>query len=403
MLSYLRSNLWSLIPAVAGVILLLLAHTIASASVAISCEEHEAIGANWLICGDNNKAMFLLLAGRLISPDADAMSAPGGQADLANSISKQTLTAAQEGKGRLLWISSAGILLIIAMAATLGSLWLTYDAYAGHARAVAANGADAVKNLFMLAIAIIVVAFLVAGIWQMYLVWLFQLDSFDFLWGWQFISNAANTLPSDGLTKWWMQIPVVTHIQHVAAVWAALAIIGLMALVTSTLHQGPDDARFRRQPAPGSTIDDTLNIAYRRYLGRSFGRLRYGIYLGAALLAVVVAETAARYSWPPSLLDPNTDKDLVAGLNALGQEYAQITGLYLSLLLAVLYYPAITILRNRGREYYRAREPLATLKQQEDWLDGENLSFRFSSNWSEFVALLAPAAAGLLPHLTGLA
>jgi hypothetical protein len=300
-----------------------------------------------------------------------------------------------------LWRLKLATSYIVAIATALGSLWLAYDGLAGHARAVAANGPGPAKNLFMLGVTIVALSAVVAVPWQAHLAWQFDLHEFGFLWGWNFVVYAEDTVPSDGLTLWWIQIPSVLGVPHIAAVWAAIALIGLICLVTSSLHQGPGYGAFRKNPEVGSDINDAKNTAYRRYLGRSFARLRYGIYLGAALLAVVVAETSARYSWPASLLNSG-ESGLAGALNALGQEYTVVTGLYLSLLLAALYYPSITVFRNRGREYYRARQPQATLADQETWLTQENLSFTFSSNWSEFVALLAPAATGLLPHFTSL-
>jgi hypothetical protein len=399
---FLKTNLWSLLPVLGAVMLVLLVETIASVTVDISCQENQSVDANWLVCGDANKAIFVLLGNRLKSPDRIAANVTADpNSNEVKQIGQETLIAAQEGKARLVWIAAAGILFMVAIAGSFGSLYLAYDAFAGHARAVAGNGGP-LGNICKLAVTIIIVCAVIGLVWQTYLIWLFQLDKSDYFWLWNFIRDGDNALSSDGLTTWWSYIPVVARIHHVAAMWAGLALIGLMALVTAALYQGAADEHFRLNPAANSNIDDETNVRYRRYLGRSFARLRYGIYLGAALLAVLVAETAARYAWPASLLSSSDDKPLFDALNAFGQEYALVTGLFLSLLLAVLYYPAVTVLRNRGREYYRARKPTDTLKQQEEWLDGEGLSFKFSSNWSEFIALLAPAAAGLLPHFTGL-
>jgi hypothetical protein len=350
--SYVGANLWSLVPAVAAVILLFLAHAVASISITISCDSEQAIGSNWLICGDSNIAMNRLFLNRLDSPDsyvddlknqilsidniaknaasdrgvtyktavdkagadkaavvkagadkaaADKAAADKRAADEATAtttamgkISGATLTAAREGKGRLVWIASAGILLIVSIAGVFGSLYLSYDALAGHALAVAANGREPVRKIFALGTTVVVASLLAALLSQLYFGWLFGLNEFDFFWGIRFLENPNDALPSDGLTHWWMQIKDVSRIHHAAVVWATLALFGLMALVTSTLHQGPADPDFRNNPAPGSQLDDDANIRYRRYMGRSFARLRYGIYLGAALLAVVVAETAAR-------------------------------------------------------------------------------------------------------------
>jgi hypothetical protein len=197
-------------------------------------------------------------------------------------------------------------------------------------------------------------------------------------------------------------IATVPHLNAYFFTGRDIFFVGLclvVVLVCSTLYQAPTDAAYR------ASGDDSQPRAarYMRYLGRSFGRLKIAIYLGAALLVSMIAELSAQYAWAMSLLPNSGDFSGAAkALTGVGQQIATEIGLGFTLLLLALYFPALLILRERGREFHRARYPDHTLQQQEDYLCSQGLKIDVSYAYSDFVALLAPLAAGAATRLFGI-
>jgi hypothetical protein len=170
-----------------------------------------------------------------------------------------------------------------------------------------------------------------------------------------------------------------------------LGLIFIATFVSSCLYQSPYDGAFRRR----KDLSEPRNARYQRYLGRSFGRLKLAIYLGAALLVAMMSELAAQYAWAVTLFPASAAQDdAVKALGQFGQDMATKIGLGFSLLLLTLYLPAVMLLRQRGREYRRARAPDETLEDQNKFLDKLGLSIQWSDSYGQIIAVLAPAAIG---------
>jgi hypothetical protein len=458
---YLKSNFWSFLPAAAAITVIMTAHWLIEIE-SRSCQLQPNGLGNWVLC-DGPALKGVLdqalprsaelakppnsdftsqdptvsrywsekLASLFASKDIPTIAPTSGSDTLKarnDAIEARLKTASdlvahlqlspiaislREAKARIAWLSSLGVLLLAASATFGGSWWLSFDALSGHARAMGL-GSTTIVRMCLQGLLMIVLMLILAFVVELVLYYTFELPDYNPLFGFDFFLHARSTIPSDALMAWWASVVPTDMLEryHAVVAFAALATISVMGTVTSTLHQGPNDRAFRTstdvsETAPANGSNDphmakavSRDILYCRYLGRCFLRLRYAIYLGSAMLAATVAEVSTRYAWPVAVVQDVQPATLVSAIDGIGQQYTLQVGVYFSIFLASLYYPAITILRNRGREYIRSRKPESDLKAQETWLEDQGLAFRFSTNWTELLALATPTAIGTLGHFT---
>jgi hypothetical protein len=190
--------------------------------------------------------------------------------------------------------------------------------------------------------------------------------------------------------------------------WRVMVLVGIaMAaislLLVLVLMEGPDDRSLRLSPAgsPAAKMADYAESAqemlYRRYLARSFNRLKQAVWMGGALLAALVAEFGARYAWAMSFVDP-TQQDMLKALTKYSSSLTFVAGIGFSFYLFAVH---ALLLRERGREYFRARCPNASNTEMESYLTEQGLSISLPHSYTELIALLAPTGMAALGHVIG--
>lgn len=346
----------------------------------------------------------------IASAKATIESALALAGDLQTRRAAAVAIAIKEGTARRVWTSAFGVMILVAVSAALISLWLIGASIRQHTRILRQDQSPITYLAYFLVLSLPTFLVLYIG---MLLVWsrLFVHPIPESWTIWHMLTSGTlatpmDILPSDGITAWLAHFePLVRDRLFVGVSSVAISLVLLTMLITSTLYQGPLDPQYRKNPEnllndypSADQLDSDSSIRFRRHLGRSFERIRVAVYFGAALCAATVVERAAFYTWPLSLI-PTERTEVSGAISAFGQQFSFEIGVYFSLFLAALYFPAITILRRRGREFFRRRKPTATLDEQENWLVGERLAFRVSSNYTEWIAMLAPTGFASASHL----
>ena len=188
---------------------------------------------------------------------------------------------------------------------------------------------------------------------------------------------------------------LVTHASLL--VFIAVTLLGIA--VGATLYQTPWQVSdwktsLAAQPPPTET-------PYERFIIRCFQRLNVCIYIGATLLVLCVMHVSAQYSWVAALLDPGaTDEPwktvLPTAINGLADEMAFQYGLAFSTVLIALFLPTWVILRRRAWALARAQNPAdPTKKGIQAFLEARGMGFTNVQQYTQILALLAPAGAGV--------
>lgn len=425
--AYFWANVWALIPVLAAFVILAIAQNVPR--IPTTCAETDNGKANWLLCvtDPNPVAPIFNSAAKIFdssakelpkridaeveaanaaaasetaptihatpSPNTNAKDAGAVPTSPLNGLKSDVAIAASEARGRLAWSVSFGVLVAIALvvgATAIPFIWLGIRQH-HNARSLPGFPWRYVVQfiVFSAALAVVLLELVTRLVSAVLLRPSPPLDSLlNFL-------RIDEPIYRDNIMAWLSSYAPQLQKQIGISVLLLTVSLSLVAmLVTSTLYQWPSDSSFRM-----SDVADPQDPQYVRYLGRSFGRLKVAVYLGAALLVATVAEVAARYAWPVTLLTGSANAELSKALTDLGQQITSEVGLGFTLLLAALYFPAITILRQRGRDFYRSRHPLDSLDQQEAFLTTQGLTLKMSSAYGDFIALLAPAGAAFATHV----
>jgi hypothetical protein len=175
---------------------------------------------------------------------------------------------------------------------------------------------------------------------------------------------------------------------------AAVSLIAVAA--TIVLYQHPEQEKSRKTGNPPKSFD-----GYAEFLARCFQRLSVAIYFGAVLLVACVIRIGAEYGWLSALLDPTATEEpakpsLPGALTSLADLLTFTYGLVFTLVLIGLFLPAWIILRRRAWQVVRTKKPTEakTLRDQEQWLENQGLSFTSFQYLIQILALLAPLGAG---------
>ncbi len=178
------------------------------------------------------------------------------------------------------------------------------------------------------------------------------------------------------------------------AVIVAVSCIAVAATVL--LYQHPEQEESRKTGNPTQSFD-----GYAEFLARCFRRLSVAIYFGAVLLVACVIRIGAEYGWLSALLDPAVTEEpaktsLPGALTSLADLLTFTYGLVFTLILTGLFLPAWIILRRRAWQVVRTKRPAGaeTLRDQEQWLEKQGLSFTSFQYLVQILALLAPLGAG---------
>jgi hypothetical protein len=184
-----------------------------------------------------------------------------------------------------------------------------------------------------------------------------------------------------------------------------LAVTALGVAVCATLYQTPwqvqdwkDSLPNAPQPNPPATVPQS---GYERFLIRCFQRLNVCIYIGATLLVICVIHVSTQYGWVAALLDPTASDEpwktaIPNAINAFADEMAFQYGLAFSTVLASLFLPSWVILRRRAWVVARQQnlnDP--TNKGVQTWLESRGMGFSNFTKYTQVLALLAPAGAGV--------
>ncbi len=202
-----------------------------------------------------------------------------------------------------------------------------------------------------------------------------------------------------------------------ASLLVTIAVAGLGAAVGATLYQTPWQFQAWQQyveacePTPKAPTEIHASQPYERFLRRCFQRLNVCIYIGATLMVVCVVHLNAQYSWIGALLDPSaTDEPwktaLPTAITGFADELSFQYGLAFSTVLVALFLPSWVILRRRAWAVARAQCLTDTTNASvQDWLEKHGMGFTNVQQYSQILALLAPAGAGvfvgILKVLTG--
>jgi hypothetical protein len=307
--------------------------------------------------------------------------------------------AAREATARIEWSVAFGTLSVVALVSGIAAAMFAVQAFVAHLRTVtAATGTptrafDYFLRFLLISVVTMVATFIVSAL-------LLRAHDSRSLALFQDILRGRQPLFRDEIMSWLTRaVPGLNAYLTKAFAYVGISLALIAFLVSSCLYQAPDDDAMRNSVDTPQGWDQT----YRRYLGRSFGRLKVAIYLGAALLVTTVAEIATQFDWALSFLSADDGAKPVAdALTAFGHQIPTEIGFGFSLFLAALYFPAIVILRERGRDFYRTRNPDKPLSEQEQFLTDNGLSINLSSSYTDFLAVLSPLAAGTATHLFSL-
>jgi hypothetical protein len=338
-------------------------------------------------------------------------------------------TLLREARARMLWFGTFGLSLVVALGTIFAMGWAWITALDDHLRPIdriwptwPGELLSALGKLFLVVvvslIAPVVICWVAYGITRILIfggfplpcpfalgeLWTFAKglltfdDSFQsFIFG----SDRKNLVQAGVL------FPNGLWLVKALNIAVILAGIAIAAAVTATLYQHPAQVESRRPRRQNPATLTTANgytylqsLTYVPFLARCFRRLSVAIYFGAVLLVVCVAHINAQYSWPAALLEPGTTDeltktDLPKAFTALADQASFEYGIIFTLVLIGLFLPTWVVLRRRAWEVARARKPDKTQGDQQKWLESEGLGFTSIQRVAQFLALLAPAGAGV--------
>jgi hypothetical protein len=324
-------------------------------------------------------------------------------------------SAAREAKARVLWAVSYGTLVAISLITAFAAFFFILQALRGHRRTaghvvkvIESPGAkplalshSTVVNIGIFLAFMTSLAVAAAGIDYLAVIW-FGTEHAN-AGSITLLSFAAShpTLFNDEIINWLTsKVERVNYLIEAGSRILGIAVLLICILVAASLYQTPGDRAFRE----GADHTEPANASYRRYLGRSFGRLKIAIYLGAALLVATMMELTTQFAWGLSLLPPPDDGPgrITQALANFAETISIEIGFAFTLFLAALYVPAMLILRERAREYYRARNEDCSLHDQEKVLASYGMSLRIGSSYKDVLAVAAPIATSIAAPMLGL-
>jgi len=121
------------------------------------------------------------------------------------------------------------------------------------------------------------------------------------------------------------------------------------------------------------------------------------------MMVAYITQINAYYAWATALVASGTEAANMA--KALQDTAAQIgveCGLLFTSFLVALYFPALAVLRRRGRALVRAVKPRLSMGEQRTWLSDRSMAFSVPDYVTQGIALIAPAAAGTAAQLFGI-
>ena len=312
----------------------------------------------------------------------------------------------REARARLHWVGSYGAVIAFSIGTILGAGWIWGMAIDDHlnpsGKTVRRPRLKAVVGLLLLLAVSVIVIFLV---WTLGFIFLKYTvfrgmglpGPFD-----------LNLLRFDDATTTFI-FGAASHVGGVffpggidlvsgASLLVTLAVAALGAAVGATLYQTPWQVAAWQASLATPTTDTR---PYERFLTRCFQRLNVCIYVGATLMVVCVVHLNAQYSWVAALLDPSASTEpwktaLPTAIANLADEFAFQYGLAFTTVLTGLFLPSWVILRRRAWVVARAQnlqDP--TNKSAQAWLEDHGMRFTSIQQYSQVLALLAPAGAGI--------
>jgi hypothetical protein len=411
--TYFAANLWVLIPLAA---VALVGVTLLKVTQIANDEQllREPYG-NWLLMKHGDGQYAALIGEMYCAPkacpaaagkDKAAVNPQDGHKAAVHILRDNTVLGAREAKARLAWAMAVGILFCAALAVLFAASIYFTAGFLAHRDAMKAlpltsetdvqpGGLEKLPRMEVSYLYPLVGSLLLF----LFLTFCGAIAAMDYLSGsLRGLSSLTDILkivvhqPFNDAAMQWLAKTAVSFNAYlkVCGGLVLLALLMVALLVSTTLLQTPKP----------DTVPDK---AYLRGLEQSFGRLKVAIYLGAGLLVATVAEVSTQFGWALSFLGDATGSE--AAKKALG-DYGDLVssniGIGFTLLLAALYFPAIVILRYRGRTRYWQGRTDGDLQGESNFLAQHGLSINISHAYVQFLALLAPAAAGAFGHFSAL-